>query len=308
MPVPHDPVLLHVGYIKTATTFLQNQVFAGPDEGLELAAGPQTRAQMVQEILLGDDYAFDAEATRTRLEALAADVRARGNLPVWSEEMLLGNPPARRYDGFANARKLQMVYPNAKVLITIRRQPAIALSIYREYVLGGGALPLRGVIGSGDEALSYTPILRPEFLFFDRAIRHYVGLFGAENLLVLPQEMLSADPAAYFAALSQFTGCTIAPDRPRAREHVGEGFSALALRRLSNRFIVKDPTRRGRQGIDHLTDRVIRKLDGVLGRNAKRRRAHEAQIAARYAGLFAQSNRATADLTGLALDALGYET
>lgn len=305
--MPHDPVLLHVGYIKTATTFLQNQVFAGPEEGLELAAGPQTRAQMVQEILLGDDYAFDADATRARLEALAAPVRARGNLPVWSEEMLLGNPPVRRYDGFANARKLKQAYPEAQVLITIRRQPAIALSIYREYVLGGGALPLRGVIGTGAEALSYTPVLRPEFLHFDRAIRHYIGLFGAEKVLVLPQEMLATDPQAYFGALSQFTGCAIAHDRPRAREHVGEGFSALALRRRSNRFIVKDPTRKGRQGLDHLTDRVIRRLDGVLGRNARLRRTHEAQIAARYAGLFAQSNQQTAALTGLPLDALGYE-
>ncbi len=106
-----DPVLLHVGFIKTATTFLQQQVFTGSDGGLELAAGKRTRAQMVEEILLGDDYSFDAQAVRARLEIFASEVRSRGNLPVWSEEMLLGNPPSRRYDGFANARKLHQVYP-----------------------------------------------------------------------------------------------------------------------------------------------------------------------------------------------------
>lgn len=309
MPEPNEPVLLHVGYIKTATTFLQNQVFAGPGEGLELAVGKETRGHLVQEILLADDYDFDGAAARAWLESLAAPVRARGNLPVWSEEMLLGNPPSRRYDGFANARKLQATYPQARVLITIRKQQAIALSIYREYVLGGGALPLAGVIGTGQEARSYTPVLRPDFLHFDRAIRHYMRLFGAENVLVLPQEMLKADPEGYFGALSRFTGCEIAHDAPRANEHVGESFSTLRLRRLTNRFIVKDPTCRGRQGFDALSDRALRRYDRAISPRSddRLRQGFQAQIEARYRGVFAGSNRRTAELTGLRLGDLGFD-
>ena len=35
----HGPVLLHVGYAKTATTFLQKRIFSGTNGDLELAAG-----------------------------------------------------------------------------------------------------------------------------------------------------------------------------------------------------------------------------------------------------------------------------
>lgn len=309
MAALHDPVLLHVGYIKTATTFLQNQVFDAPDRGLELAAGRKTRAHLVQEIILADDYAFDADATRARLEAQAAGARARAALPVWSEEMLLGNPPARRYDGFANARKLHAVYPQAKVLITIRRQQAMALSVWGEYLRGGGALPLSGVIGTGREGLAYTSVLRPDFMMFDRAIRHYTGLFGAENLLVLPQEMLARDLAGYVAALSGFIGRPLDADTPRARAHAGEGGLAQRLRRLSNRFIVTDPTRPRRQGAAALRDRLLRRIDrlGSAAGPDRARARQEARIAARYAGVFADSNRRTAALTGLDLGALGYD-
>lgn len=308
-PVKPLPVLLHVGLIKTATTFLQTQVFDAPDEGLELAAGRHTRAELVETILLGDDFAFDAEAARSRLEGHAEEVRARGNLPVWSEEMLLGNPPSRRYDGFANARKLKAVYPQARVLVTLRRQQAIALSMYREYVLGGGALPLSGFVGTGQEAPGYSPVLRPEFLHYDRVISHYMGLFGSENVLVLPQEMLRADPAACYARLSAFTGARIDPDRPRRQAHVGEGIVAMGLRRRTNRLILRDPTRRGRQGLDALFDRLLRRLDRLVpaGWNARGEGRLKAAIAARYDGLFAESNARTAALTGLPLGDLGYD-
>lgn len=304
-----DPVLLHVGYIKTATTFLQNQVFTDPAAGLELAAGKQTRSHLVQEIVLSDDYAFDPDATRNRLEHHAREVRARGSFPIWSEEMLLGNPPAQRYDGFANARKLHLVYPEAKVLITIRRQIPMALSIWGEYVRGGGRLPLSAVIGTGAELPGHMPVLHPEFLLFDRAIRHYQGLFGADRVLVLPQEMLAQDHMQYYAALSEFVGRTIKPEQIRRQAHVAEGEVVMRVRRALNRLISIDPTRKRRQGAAQLNDRVLRRIDHMVPAawNRPIRLDLQAQVTARYDGLFAQSNRRTGALTGLNLEAFGYE-
>lgn len=305
----HEPVLIHVGFVKTATTFLQRKVFSGTNGELELAAGAETRAQTVQNILLADDYTFDPAGTRARMEAIAAPVRARGKLPVWSEEMLLGNPPSGRYDGFSNARKAKAAYPDARVLITIRRQQSIALSMYREYVLGGGALPIRCFIGTGDEPISHTPILRPEFLCFDRAIGHYRELFGPERVLVLPQEMLADDPPRYLAALSEFTGRPIMSDLQPGREHVGEGYPALVLRRAFNRLTVLDPTRPGRRGLAAVTNRIVRLFNRLTpaALNAALLRRYERTVEARYPGLFADSNRETAAMTGLPLADYGYD-
>lgn len=305
----YPPPLFHVGYIKTGTTYLQNRIFSCPDSELELAAGIKTRAQTVQNILLADDYCFDATGIRAHMEEIAAPVRARGNMPVWSEESLLGNPPTRRYDGFANARKIKAVFPEAQILITIRRQQSIALSMYREYVLGGGTLPLRSFVGTGQEALSFTSLLRPEFLFYNRAISHYQNLFGADRVLVLPQEMLGSEPDRYLAMLSDFTGRKARATSSSDRDHVGEGEWALALRRSVNRMLVNDHTTPGRQGLVKLANRVIRVVNRLTPQsmNAGRVRASRDMVQTRYEGLFADSNRETAQITGLTLKAYGYD-
>jgi hypothetical protein len=304
------PVLIHVGYIKTATTFLQEVVFSGIKSDLELAAGAATRSHTVHNILLTDDYSFDAEYIRSRMEEFAGPVRLRNKLPVWSEEMLLGNPPSGRYDGFNNARKAHAIYPRAQVLITIRRQQSIALSMYREYVLGGGRLSLRSFIGTGDEPISFSAILRPNFLFYHHAIRHYKNLFVEGRVLCLPQEMLEREPKDYLAALAGFTGREISPDLQLRRIHVGENSLALALRRSLNRFIVRDSSRPGRTGLDAFTNRIVRLFNRLTPRRLEAGLYQDWRdaIDARYKGMFAASNRETAKMTGLNLGDYGYDS
>lgn len=301
--------LVHVGYVKTATTFLQRMVFSGVNGDFELAAGAATRGQIVHNILLADDYSFDAEKVRNRMEAFAAPVRARGKLPVWSEEMLLGNPPSPRYDGFSNARKIHAVYPDAKVLITIRRQQSMALSLYREYVLGGGRMHIESFIGTGEEPVGYSPVLRTYFLHYDRAISHYRNLFGAEKVLVLPQEMLAQNPAQYIDKLSEFTGYGISADIRPEPVHVGESYPALALRRRLNRLVVKESRQKGRQGLDALANRIVRLCNRLVPvrLNTELARGYRSVVEARYNSMFADSNREVARMTDLNLADYGYD-
>lgn len=305
----HPPTLIHVGYIKTGTTYLQNQILSQPDSGLELAAGQATRAQTVHNILLADDYEFNATDIRDKMEDIASPIRARGSIPVWSEETLLGNPPSGRYDGFSNARKTKAIFPDARILITVRRQQSIALSMFREYILGNGTLPIKSFVGTGQEALSFTSILRPEFLLYDRAIRHYQELFGADRVLVLPQEMLASDPKGYVSLLSSFVGRGGLTASLHRREHVGEGDLALAIRRIANRLIVNDHTTPGRQGVVKLVNRAIRLVNKLTPQrvNAKLSQRSKDIVKARYTGFYIASNRETAKLTGLNLKDYGYD-
>lgn len=119
-------------------------------------------------------------------------MRAEGRLPVWSEEVLLGDPLVRRYDGPANLHRIAAAMPEARILITIREQRGMALSMLREHATQGGTGTLRDFIGIGQEDIAYTPILRPDFLHFDRAVAAARAAFGAERVLILPQEMLRA--------------------------------------------------------------------------------------------------------------------
>ncbi|GAB2516293.1 hypothetical protein [Microbulbifer agarilyticus] len=305
----HDSVLVHVGYIKTATTFLQNQVFSGEAGGLALAAGPHTRAQLVQNILLADDFSFDPEETREQLEQFAAPLRAQGKYPVWSEEMLLGNPPSPRYDGMQNARKLQQVYPQAKILITIRRQQSIVLSMYREYVLGGGTAPLRSFIGEVNSKSSFSAILREEFLYYDRAIIHYQKMFGEDNVLVLPLEWIKKDPQTYFKALSDFTGVDLDFKNADSEDHVGEKLFTMQIRRQMNRLLTVDPTRPRNSGFAKLLNKGFWHFNRLPGDAVSRclQRKTAERIRVRYQDCFKQSNQMTMQLTRLPLGDLGYE-
>jgi hypothetical protein len=48
--------LLHVGYVKTATSFLQTSVFNNPDLGFGLAAGTENRPLLIQNTVLAPHF------------------------------------------------------------------------------------------------------------------------------------------------------------------------------------------------------------------------------------------------------------
>lgn len=305
---PH--VIFHVGYIKTATTFLQETVFSGQFGDLELAAQKNTRSELVHNFITSDNYTFNSDKTRKYLDSISSLVRNSGKTPVWSEEMLLGNPPSSIYDGFCVAKKIKAVYPEAKILITIREQKSIALSIYKEYVLGGGRLSIKKFIGPRSELKSFKPILRREFLLYDLAIKNYIDLFGRDNVLVLPQEMLFLEQSNYMDSLRRFTASNITHNVPRMRRHVSEGYSALNLRRYLNRLIVKDPNRPGRYGFDMISDKFIRLFDKLSIKTLEEHadKLYRDFISEIYCSYYIESNLKTCDLIGIDLGRYGYET
>lgn len=305
----HNPVLIHVGYIKTATTFLQNRVFSGQVKGIELAAANNTRALLVENIVLADDYGFDSSKVHEQLEKFAGAARNRGNLPVWSEETLLGDPPTRRYDGYRNACKLHSIYPNALIFITIRRQQSIALSMYREYVLGGGTLPLVQFIGDGHEPLSFSSILRDNFLLYDKAIKFYMDLFGRERVLVLPYEMLNLNASLFLENLINFTGGIVEDDISKRHDHVGESFPTMVMRRISNKITQPNPLRPGRHGFAAAIDRGLKQVDRIVPSQLSDKlfSRYRGAIEKRYHGIFLESNISTSYLIGLDLGQFGYD-
>lgn len=95
-----EPVLIHPGFHKTGTTYLQEVVFADGEN----FAQPWPRQLIYDHIVDPHEFAFDAEASRAAFAALRAQVPS-GALPVLSEEGLCGNPfnGARGRRGFTRA-------------------------------------------------------------------------------------------------------------------------------------------------------------------------------------------------------------
>lgn len=303
------PSIFHVGYIKTATTYLQNEVFSSADLGLALGGGEGSRGHLISWFVTCDDYAFDPSVVKEEIVDLEKRVRRKGLVPIWSDETLLGNPIARSYLGRSNLTKLASIPIPKKVIITIREQRALCLSAYKQFINQGGANGIRDFIGTGNEGLSYTPILRPEFLFFDRALSRFREAIGAEGVLVLPYEMLIHDPESYFSKLKSFLGVGFGSTPPLDAQNIGLGGVSLELRRFLNRFFVRSPLSQRLSLPERAAWKVVRIANRLTPRSLDK--ALEAgireRIEKRYAGLFAASNRRLESDLGYDLRRYGYQ-
>ena len=195
------PILLHPGFAKTATTTLQEGLF---DTHPEIGFLGRTRDgrpldRLIHKISREDSIAYDHQAVRVALALAIDDIPTHRRLALSCENLSLYEVGDR---GQVAAR-LARLFPNATILFTIRNQNALLRAWYfqkmKKYVKGGHWLgleeyvrlkskePHRSIIGD----LDYAP-----------RIFHYMKLFGAGRVHVLPFEQLSLDRAGFARSLA----------------------------------------------------------------------------------------------------------
>lgn len=301
--------LLHIGYHKTGTTWLQKRVF--PDEGAGFSFVGDPRAVLTAFFLV-DPFDFDPETARKRFRRKIGEAEERGLVPVISHERLSGSPYAGGHDGRVVADRLAAAFPGARVLVAIREQTDVILSIYKQYLAWGGAASLEQFL-TPPPGINRMPVFRYAFYEYHRLISHYHGLFGAENVLVLPYELLLASPGDFLGRIGAFVGTSVVVPE-RERDNVSLSALSLALKRRANRLLVRDALNPAppfeREGANRRLFKAGRRLDErvpvwlLKAQERRWRQLVEDKVGDRYAG----SNALTAKLTGLDLESLGYPT
>ena len=121
--------LIHVGYHKTGSTWLQKRVFADDAAGfcVPWAAG---REEAVRAFIHPNPFHFAPAKAREAFEAGLEKARERSLVPVISHEGLSGDPMAGKYYGREVAERISRTFPDARILICIREQKA-TLSLVR---------------------------------------------------------------------------------------------------------------------------------------------------------------------------------
>jgi hypothetical protein len=192
-------LLIHPGFHKTATSWLQSTVFAEK----RLFRSLLDHHEIDELLVRPHDFDFDPEMAKARIAALRAGATP-GVVDVISSEILSGNIILGSRDSRVLADRLGAACPSAKVLLTVRAQQPIIKSIYLQYIKRGGRMTI-------EDYLSFRPEpgyfwFDPGTLEFDRVAATYAGHFGADNVLVLPQELLSRDRTQYLRLLCQHVG------------------------------------------------------------------------------------------------------
>jgi len=210
-------LLLHPGFHKTATSWLQSTVFAEQ----RLFRPLMDHGEIDELLVRPHDFDFDADAAKARVAALRQAAKP-GITDVISSEILSGNIILGSRDSAVLADRLAAVCGPAKVLQTVRAQRPIMKSIYFQYIKRGGRLGIEDYLDFKPEPGYFW--VDPVTLEFDRLAQAYAAHFGAENVMVLPQELLAKDRAQYLRLLCQHAGL----DESEAERELG-GVSARGV-------------------------------------------------------------------------------
>jgi hypothetical protein len=296
-------LLVHIGYHKTGTTWLQSGLFSDEGLGFERVWGSK---EIRSRLVLPTPLEWDEAASRNALGKARREASERGRIPVLSDERLSGSPHAGGFDSAQTAERIAKIVPDGRVLIVIREQRRVVYSVYQQFVRDGGAASLRRYLEPRRPA--EVPQFRWEHFEYDRLVGRYQELFGRERVLVLPFELLTADSAEFVRRILEFAGLQPATRPEYPREYPSLQASTVVLKRWVNRFFVRNSL--NPSGLVHVPDHELRfeRVDRWLPRwlSAGVERRWRAYLDHATVGRFEESNARTAAITNLDLAALGY--
>lgn len=193
------PLLLHVGYHKTATSWMQQRLFV-PEHGFRQVA---RHAEAWKHVVGVHGLTFDPQPMRDAIRRGMSDLRD-GEVPVVSSEILSGHPFFGGMSSDVFAHRLKEIAPEARILISVRHQRRMLASVYMQYLSRGGTVSPE-IFFAGDPDLGFYGF-RPEHFEYHRLVGLYQELFGAENVHVVAQESLAQDMDAASLGIARFAG------------------------------------------------------------------------------------------------------
>jgi hypothetical protein len=219
--------LLHPGWAKAGSTFLQEWFARHP----QLRFVPHGFAGFSDVFQLAD---VAQESTGYRYYVTSSELLGSGgNVPygfaLYSFRMFVDRD--LRTSQRRVSSMLREIFPDSRVLIVTRGFSGIIRSLYSQYVKLGGELPFAKYLEA------YGSIL-DQWLDVDYNIDLYRDAFGAENLLVLPFEMLKTDTPSFISRVEDFLGIDHFEDSVPGVRNPALGPDRLYWYSLLSRYLV----------------------------------------------------------------------
>lgn len=209
-------VFLHLGLHKTASGTLQRQFFpACSDLDVFTTIVPEMKV-FVELVTRKDPIYFDADRVREVIYPILSKQKAN----LLSNESFSGPPYAGGFEYGLDHRSsvisnLKAVFPNAKVILVLRRQDALSRSLYRQYLKSGGTRSVRRFYGMDRDGR--LPIMSLDRFFYSSYVDAVKALFPA-GVLLLAFEEFAEDQAAFLRKITDFIGVKF-PSIPLRKEN-----------------------------------------------------------------------------------------
>lgn len=235
--------LIHIGYHKTGTSWLQGCLFNNICSSF---VSPFARDKEIGNYLIYPNALdFSPQICKKYFYPKLLETTTGGLIPVLSYERLSGNPHSGGYDSKEIANRLAQVFPDAKILIVIREQKDIILSTYKQYVIEGGACTIKRYLHPPSRGKGRIPLFSFDHFKYDRLIKCYSELFSPSNVLVLPYELFREMPHKFLSAIATFCGTIMGDEMPESlpvstRKNIGFSAFAIAIKRRVNPIFAED--------------------------------------------------------------------
>ncbi|MEM1153876.1 MAG: hypothetical protein AAGI44_07020 [Pseudomonadota bacterium] len=307
------PPLLHIGYPKGASTWLQQHFFNAAQGFGQVSNALVLHRDLVLPTLSGGELA----AFGAQLQEAFSEHRQAGRTPVLSSEALVGDLIRGGRDGESIADKLGTVLDcEARVLIVVREQQDHMRSLYKTLVMFGADQSLKRLLRNAraDKAGQFSL----EFLCFDRVASLYERIFGTGAVCVLPFELFRQEPRYFLSLVRRHSGLPELSDHEFAALRLsdvanpGQSLALLYGQRVLNRVLgTSQNNYEGRFGSNHF-DRVMsriarhKRLDFMLPWDDWLEQRFRRTVNSVFTGRFERSNRALQRFCPTDLGALGY--
>ena len=311
--------LIHIGYHKTGTTWLQREVFPNSDLGFAM---PLRRQEITNEIVRPGPFEFEPQRAMSRIEPAIRSSQESGLQPVLSCENLSGAFLAGGHDSRQNADRLHEILPDARILIVLREQRQLLRSAYNQYVRAGGVLSLKRWLTPDIKRPRQTisPYFDPHFYEFHHLIQAYQSRFGSAHVLVLTYEQMREDPEAFITRIRSHGDPSVAPEIDLGTVDTGRRINpslsafTLGLQRRVNRVMgaqsgLNQQVLYSGNKVHRHVRRSLRLIDKRLPRSVVVRGLEDqmSHIEAATGSRYRASNRCVAKLTQLKLAEMGYD-
>lgn len=311
-------ILFHIGYHKTASSWLQDQLFVKGNEVFHpLSESDRGHSSFAKNFVMDKD-AFSLNSFEMNTPFLLSEYKRLTDqddidekILVVSQERLSGNPHSGGFDSSLIAKRIAAFNPNAKVLFLIREQSSWLVSNYFQYLRVGGTISLPKYL---NQQYGRRPYFSYKHIMYHHLIDGYQNLLGKEQVCVIPYELLKTDPKAFTEKLSAFIGkeIVITDEQLKTKVHASNDYYANSFFRRLN--WMKDKNSINNYSI--LSNRVtraimvrVRKYSSffISKKMNQKTFTRSKQIVEEWCGdRYALSNQKTQELTGLQLKQYGY--
>ncbi len=167
--------IIHIGLPKTGTTWFQVNYFPFVENAKYLSRG-----EVHRKIVKANTFEFDANSISDELK------QNKYKYLILSLEGLSGTVHNFGLNGYLtteHAKRIKLIFPNAKIILFIRNQIDMIASAYIQYIKGGGTYSIdKYLFHKNFKNLNSLTLFSFKHFEYHNIITLYKNLFGRENV------------------------------------------------------------------------------------------------------------------------------